>query len=237
MLAAADTLRSRGRTVSGLAVDGVFRAWLALGDETRPGARTALADLRTRGVRWLVMLTGDHARSAEAVSSELGLDVVHAELRPDDKSDLIGELALRRGPVAMVGDGVNDAPALARADVGIAMGAAGTRAALETATVALMGDDLGALPHAIDLARRTVGVVRQNLAISLGTVALLVVGVFTGSVHMAGGMLVHQLSVLLVILNALRLARPADRVRAARHRDGEGLRVGPGIGLDARRAG
>ena len=223
MLAAAEALQARGRTVSGLAVDGALRAWLALGDETRPGAQEALAGLRNHGVRWLAMLTGDHARSAEAVARELGLDVVHAELRPGDKSAVITELASSRGPVAMVGDGINDAPALARADVGIAMGAAGTRAALETATVALMGEDLRALPHAMGLARRTVRVVRQNLAIALGTVALLVAGVLAGSVHMAGGMLIHQLSVLLVILNALRLARPVRRTPAARH-GGRGVR-------------
>jgi Zn2+/Cd2+-exporting ATPase len=216
MRAAAEALQARGRTVSGLAVDGAFRAWLGLGDETRPGAREALAGLRTRGVRWLVMLTGDHARSAEAVAREVGIDTVHAELRPGGKSAVIEAIGSSRGPIAMVGDGVNDAPALAYADVGIAMGAAGTRAALETATVALMGEDLRALPHAIGLARRTVGVVRQNLAIALGTVALLVAGVLTGSVHMAGGMLVHQLSVLLVILNALRLARPVAPAAAAR---------------------
>ncbi|MBW6456157.1 MAG: cation-translocating P-type ATPase [Trueperaceae bacterium] len=235
-MTAAAALQDRGRTVSGLAVDGTLRAWLGLGDETRPGAREALAGLRRHGVRWLAMLTGDHARSAEAVARELGIDAVHAELRPGDKSDAITELASGRGPVAMVGDGVNDAPALARADVGIAMGAAGTRAALETATVALMGDDLRALPHAMGLARRTVRVVRQNLAIALGTVALLVAGVLAGSVHMAGGMLIHQLSVLLVILNALRLARPVRRTPAARRSVGGGRRVGPRIEPDAQAA-
>ena len=211
--AASTDLRSRGRTVAGLAVDGTFRAWFGVADEIRAHAREATASLRTNGVRHLVMLTGDHRRTAEAVAAEIGLDAVHAELLPEDKSDLIARLASDGGAVAMVGDGVNDAPALARADVGIAMGAAGTRAALETAPVALMGDDLRALPDAVALARRTVGVVRQNLAIALGTVAVLVAGVLAGEVHMAGGMLVHQASVLLVILNALRLAR-GRRVRA-----------------------
>jgi Zn2+/Cd2+-exporting ATPase len=236
MTEAADALRARGRTVSGLAVDGAFRAWLGIADETRPEAREALAALRTRGVRWLAMLTGDHAGSAAAVAQELGLDAVHAELRPGDKSTVITELASSRGPVAMVGDGVNDAPALARADVGIAMGAAGTRAALETATVALMGEDLRALPHAIGLARRTVGVVRQNLAIALGTVALLVAGVLAGSVHMAGGMLVHQLSVLLVILNALRLARRVELAPAAGRAGRSDPRLGSLIEPDVRGA-
>lgn len=222
MLAAAERLRARGRTVSGLAVDGVFRAWLGLGDETRPGAREALDRLRRQGVRRLAMLTGDHAHTAAAVAREAGIEVVHAELRPGDKRDVIARLASDRGPVAMVGDGVNDAPALARADVGIAMGAAGTRAALETATVALMGEDLRALPHALGLARRTVRVVGQNLAIALGTVAVLVAGVLAGTVHMAGGMLIHQLSVLLVILNALRLARPVRRAAVAARGAGAG---------------
>lgn len=115
------------------------------------------------------------------------------------------------------------APALAEADVGIAMGAAGTRAALDTAPVALMGDDLRTLAEGVGLARRTVRVVQQNLFIALGTVALLVAGVLTGQVHMAGGMLVHQASVLLVIVNALRLAGPGPRGEAA----GRTVRIPP----------
>lgn len=199
-------IRDRGRTVAGVARGAELLAWFGLADEVRPHAREALAALRELGVRRLVVLTGDHRRTGAAVAAELGLDEVFAELRPEDKVDRIAEAMAAGGPVVMVGDGVNDAPALASADVGVAMGAAGTRAALETAPVALMGDDLRALPEAVRLSRATVRVVRQNLVIALGTVAVLVAGVLAGKVHMAGGMLVHQASVLAVIVNALRLA-------------------------------
>ena len=212
-----EELQARGRTVAGIARAGELLGWIGLDDEVRPHAAEAVEALRAIGVGRLVMLTGDNRRSGEAVAAELGLDEVHAQLFPVAKSDLVGRLAAADGPVAMVGDGVNDALALARADVGIAMGAAGSRAALETAGVALMGDDLRALPKAIELARRTVAVTRQNLAIALGTVGLLIVGVLAGEVHMAGGMLLHQASVLLVILNALRLSRqPRERSEAPR---------------------
>ena len=204
---ALDGVRGRGRTVAGVARDDEVLAWIGLADEVRPHAHEALAALRSLGARRLVMLTGDHHRTGAAVAAALGIDEVHAELRPEDKVDRIAALTAEGGPVVMVGDGVNDAPALALADVGVAMGAAGTRAALETAPVALMGDDLRALPKAVRLSRATVRVVRQNLAIALGTVTVLVVGVLAGRVHMAGGMLVHQASVLAVIVNALRLAR------------------------------
>ena len=213
---ALDELRERGRTVAGVAVDGTFRGWIALADEVRDSAAEAIASLREAGVRKLVMLTGDGQASGEAVAGGLGLDAVHAELLPQAKAEMVGALASAGEVVAMVGDGVNDAPALARADVGIAMGAAGTRAALETATIALMGDDLRVLPQVIGLARRTAGVIRQNLAIALGTVVVLVAGVLAGEVHMAGGMLLHQASVLLVILNALRLARVGSSVANSR---------------------
>jgi len=212
--AALDGVRSRGRTVAGVAQDGELLAWIGLADEVRPHAREALATLRQLGARRLVMLTGDHRRTGAAVAAELGIDEVHAELRPEDKVDRIAQLTADGGPVVMVGDGVNDAPALALADVGVAMGAAGTRAALETAPVALMGDDLRALPEAVRLSRATVRVVRQNLAIALGTVAVLLAGVLAGRVDMAGGMLVHQASVLVVILNALRLASHPAAKRA-----------------------
>ncbi|MEX2502681.1 MAG: HAD-IC family P-type ATPase, partial [Trueperaceae bacterium] len=188
----------------------------ALADPVRGGARDAIAALRTVGVRRVVMLTGDHRRAGETVAAALDLDEVHADLSPTDKADRIATLANDpRDLVAMVGDGVNDAPALARADVGVAMGAAGTHAALETAPVALMGDDLRGLADAVRIARRTVRVVHQNLAIAVGTVALLLAGVLAGEVHMAGGMLIHQASVLIVILNALRLARPIRPLRRA----------------------
>ena len=153
------------------------------------------------------MLTGDAAAPARAVGDAHGLEEVHASMLPDDKLARVKALQEEGYVVAMVGDGVNDAPALAAADVSVAMGAAGSDVALETADVALMRDDLGRLAEAIRIARATRRNIRQNLVIALGTVALLLVGVLQGSVHMANGMLVHEASVLLVTLNAMRLLR------------------------------
>ncbi|MGO1901667.1 MAG: HAD-IC family P-type ATPase, partial [Brachybacterium sp.] len=154
-----------------------------------------------------VMLTGDNRRVAEAVAAEVGVDEVRGQLLPEDKLVAVQQLQREGYTVAMVGDGVNDAPALATADIGVAMGAAGTGVAIETADIALMKDDLLKLPQAIGLARSTVSVMRQNIAIALLTVVALLIGVFGGGVTMAIGMLVHEGSVLLVIVNAMRLMR------------------------------
>lgn len=151
------------------------------------------------------MLTGDARRVAEGVGAEVGVDEIHAELLPEDKLAAIAALQRAGHVVAMVGDGVNDAPALATADIGVAMGAAGTGVAIETADIALMQDDLLKLPQALGLARRTVRVMHQNIALAVLTVLALLAGVFAGGVTMAVGMLIHEASVLLVIVNAMRL--------------------------------
>ena len=153
------------------------------------------------------MLTGDNQRVAEAVAGQVGVDEIHAGLLPEDKLDIVTQLQRQGHVVAMVGDGVNDAPALATADIGVAMGAAGTGVAIETADIALMKDDLLKLPQAVRLARRTVANMRQNIVIALVTVAVLLAGVLLGGVTMAVGMLVHEFSVLAVIINAMRLLR------------------------------
>lgn len=140
-----------------------------------------------------------------AIGDRVGISEVHARMLPDDKLAWIREQQEQGNVVAMVGDGVNDAPALALADVGIAMGAAGSDVALETADVALMTDEPSRIATAFRISRKTVTVIRQNLAIAMITVALLLLGVLTGNVNMAGGMLVHELSVLVVILNGMRL--------------------------------
>jgi Cd2+/Zn2+-exporting ATPase len=135
-------------------------------DQLRTPSRQVIADLHDLGVQRVMMLTGDHEHVARAIGSAAGVDDVRAQLLPHDKSAAVAELAKHAGPVAMVGDGINDAPALAVADVGIAMGASGTTVALETADVALMADELDKLPAAIRLARRAMRVVHQNVALS-----------------------------------------------------------------------
>ena len=165
-------LEARGQTPIILS-DGVrVLGILGVEDEIREGARASLAALRGAGITPLVLLTGDVSRTAEAVSRQVGADEVRAQLLPDEKVRVVQELVRRHGAVGMVGDGINDAPALAAATVGIAMGAAGTDAAIETADVALMRDDLHQIPVAISLGRRTLRIVRINIALSLATKAV-----------------------------------------------------------------
>ncbi len=152
------------------------------------------------------MLTGDNERTGRAIAAEVGIDEVWGGLKPEDKVVRIREMAART-TVAMVGDGVNDAPALAEASVGIAMGAAGTDVALETADVALMADDLEKLPKAILLAQRNRQIVRQNLALSCVVISVLVIGALTGSFSLPVAVLAHEVSELLVIGNGLRMLR------------------------------
>lgn len=213
---AVEGFRTRGETAMTVAVDGRVVGVIAVADRVREGAEEMVARLHRSGISRVVMLTGDDERVAGAMGSRVGVDEVHAGLLPEDKLDLIAGLQREGEVVAMVGDGVNDAPALAGADIGVAMGAAGSAVAVETADIALMSDDLLALPRAIRLARSTVSVMRQNIAIALVTVAALLAGVLLGGVTMALGMLVHEASVLVVIVNALRLVRPRPQ-RGARH--------------------
>ncbi|MEO7126013.1 MAG: cation-translocating P-type ATPase [Nakamurella sp.] len=205
--AAATRLAAAGRTPMIVAVDGYAVGVVAVADEVRPDAVEMVKRLHSAGVRRVVMLTGDVSPVAQAVAEATGIDEVHAGLLPQDKLEVIAEFQRRGYIVAMVGDGVNDAPALATADIGVAMGAAGSAVAVETADIALMGDDLLRLPEAISLARRTVRTMRQNIVIAVATVLALLLGVIFGGMTMAIGMLVHEASVLLVIGNAMRLLR------------------------------
>ena len=205
--AGVDRLAGLGRTPMVVALDGRVIGVVAVADRLRTDAKEMIARLHETGVKKVVMLTGDNQRVAEAVAAEVGVDEVRAQLLPEDKLTVVQQLQAEGYTVAMVGDGVNDAPALAAADIGVAMGAAGTGVAIETADIALMKDDLLKLPQAIGLARRTVAVMRQNIAIALITVVALLAGVFAGGITMAIGMLVHEASVLLVIVNAMRLLR------------------------------
>ncbi|XAS74971.1 cation-translocating P-type ATPase [Dermatophilaceae bacterium Sec6.4] len=200
-------LAEGGRTPMVVALDCVTLGVIAVADQLRPDAAAMVTALHRNGVDRIVMLTGDDARVARAVGGATGIDDIRAGLLPEAKLDAVRALQDEGYVVAMVGDGVNDSPALATADVGVAMGAAGSDVAMETADLALMSDNMLHLPDAIRLARLTVRNMRQNLVIALVTVALLLAGVLAGGVTMAIGMFVHEASVLVVILNAMRLLR------------------------------
>ncbi|MFB6082210.1 MAG: heavy metal translocating P-type ATPase [Halanaeroarchaeum sp.] len=197
---------SMGETPVHVAIDGETVGAISLKDEVREAAPGVVADLEAAGVR-TVMLTGDNERTARAVGESVGIDDVRAELLPEDKQRVIEELREDGEVVAMVGDGINDAPSLATADVGIAMGAAGTDTAIETADMALMADDLERIPYPVSLSKATRWNIYENVGIAVLTVSLLLAGVLTDVVHLAGGMLVHEGSVLVVILNGMRLLR------------------------------
>ena len=226
--AALSRLLEAGQTPILVAVDGKLIGLLGMSDMAREGAKEAIARLRNIGIGRVVMLTGDQHGAAQAIAREIGIDEVHAGLMPEDKLELIRRMKADGAHVAMVGDGINDAPALAAADTSIAMGAAGSDVAIETADIALLKDELGKIPEAMAISRATLGNMRQNLVIALLTVAGLLAGVFSGHVHMAGGMLVHQLSVLIVIANGMRLLRvpgtskPATAARRGRGRTAVG---------------
>ena len=209
--AAVDELQQAGRSTVVVRYDGTFIGVFGIADRPREGVKEVLKRLRALGVSPLVMLSGDNSFVAEAIGKEVGVDSVRGNLLPEDKVTAIRELVAKHGQVGMVGDGVNDAPALAKATIGIAMGGAGTAAALETADVALMADDLGKLPFAVGLARQTRRIIVQNLVASLSVIALLVVATTTGLVGMGAAVAVHEGSTLLVIGNALRLLMFSDR--------------------------
>jgi Cd2+/Zn2+-exporting ATPase len=195
---------TQGRTVVVLGDD---EPWglIAIADTVRPEAAAAVRQLKAAGIERVVLLTGDNATVANSLGAALGVDEVCAELLPHQKVDAIKDLQTRYGPVAMVGDGVNDAPALATAALGVAMGAAGTDVALESADVLLMGDDLGRLPGALALARRARRIIRQNLVFAFAVMATLMVLAMVGNVALPLGVVGHEGSTLLVVANGLRL--------------------------------
>jgi Cd2+/Zn2+-exporting ATPase len=199
-----DAQERQGRTVVAL---GNEQPWglIAIADTMRPEAAAAVAQIKRLGVERVVLLTGDNEQVATALGTALGVDEVRAELLPHEKVEAITELQARYGPVAMVGDGVNDAPALATATLGVAMGAAGTDVALESADMLLMGDDLGRLPGALALARRARAIVRQNLAFAFGVMATLMVLALFGEIPLPLGVVGHEGSTLIVVANGLRL--------------------------------
>jgi Zn2+/Cd2+-exporting ATPase len=194
----------QGRTV---VILGDEEPWglIAIADTVRPEAADAVAQLKRTGVRRVVLLTGDNMNVATAMGNTLGVDEVRAELLPHQKVEAIKELQARYGPVAMVGDGVNDAPALATAALGVAMGAAGTDVALESADVLLMGDDLARLPGALGLARWARTIIRQNLTFAFAVMAILMILALVGNIALPLGVVGHEGSTLIVVANGLRL--------------------------------
>jgi Cd2+/Zn2+-exporting ATPase len=180
---------------------------LAIADTIRPEARSAIARMHEAGLRHVVMLSGDNTKTARAIAQEAGIDEAYGDLLPDDKIAKVKELAAKYGSVGMIGDGVNDAPALAVANVGIAMGAAGTDAAIETADVALMRDDLGMVPEAILLGRRTLGMIRFNICFALAIKAVFLLLAIFGLTSLWFAILADTGATLIVTANALRLLR------------------------------
>lgn len=203
------TLRDQGRTSMVVRQGDKDLGAIGLMDTPRAAAKAALARLRAMGIRRMIMISGDHQKVAEAIAKEVGLDEAWGDLMPQDKVEAIKKL---RGEekVAMVGDGVNDAPAMASATVGVVMGAAGSDVAMETADVALMADDLSNLPFAVGLSRRTRSVILQNVVVSLGIVAVLVPATIFG-LGIGPAVAVHEGSTLLVVFNALRLLAYQDK--------------------------
>jgi len=209
--AAYDRLEGEGKTVVLIGTDAAVIGFIALSDEIRENARSTVADIRSKGIR-TVMLTGDNERVGEAVARRIGIDECHAGLLPEEKVAMVERLMDRYGLVVMVGDGVNDAPALARADVGVAMGAIGSDVAIDAADIVVMEDDISRVAYLVALSEKTISVVRQNVAtalvVKLGIAALAVPGLVTLWMAVAFGDMGLSLA---VIANALRIGRPGQR--------------------------
>ena len=218
-----EAMSQGGRTVVVIGNETHVCGLIALADAVRPEVRATLHALREAGLRHIVMLTGDNQETAQAIAAETGVDEVHAGLLPVDKVTAVEELVARYGSVAMVGDGVNDAPALGRASVGIAMGAAGSDAAIETADIALMSDDLSKLPWLVRHSRRTLAIIRQNIVSSLSVKVIFVILTFAGYASLWAAIAADMGVSLLVVFNALRLL-------ASRETTGGMLTVQPDTG-------
>ncbi|GAX04939.1 cation-transporting ATPase [Secundilactobacillus pentosiphilus] len=193
-----------GSSVVMVAVDGALKLILGVSDTIRPGIKEQLQALRDHGAKHLVMLTGDNKITAQYVAEQIGLDEVHAELLPEEKVEYIKKFKDQGRTVAFVGDGINDSPAIATAQIGIAMGS-GTDVAIETSDVVLMQSSFEALVHAYSLSKKTVINTKENIAIAIGVVIFLLIGLILGFIYMASGMFVHEASILVVIFNAMRL--------------------------------
>lgn len=208
-------MSSAGSTVVVIGTDDHVCGFVALADAVRPEAAVAIAQIRRAGIEHVIMLTGDNRGTAEAIARQTNVDEVHSELLPADKVEAVEELVRRYQSVAMIGDGVNDAPAMGRATLGIAMGAVGTDAAVEAGDVALMSDDLLKLPWLIQHARRTLRIIRQNVTVSLGVKAVFVILTFAGHASLWAAIAADMGVSLLVIANALRLLTAGQRASNA----------------------
>lgn len=197
-------LQAGGQSTVIMAVDGQVQLMFGIADTIRPGVKDSLAALKAQGIKKLVMLTGDNQLTAQAVADELNLDEVHANLLPEEKVEYVKKLKADGNTVAFIGDGINDSPSIANADIGIAMGS-GTDVAIDTSDVVLMQSSFPALVHAHGLAKKTVLNTRENIFIAIATVAFLLIGLVFGYIYMASGMFVHEASILVVIFNAMRL--------------------------------
>ncbi|MFC5997729.1 heavy metal translocating P-type ATPase [Quadrisphaera sp. GCM10027208] len=206
LAAEVERMQQAGATAVLIEENGTVLGAVAVRDELRPEAAQVVAQLRRDGYH-VTMLTGDNTLTATALAREVGIDEVHADLRPEDKAALVAQLRTQRR-TAMVGDGVNDAPALATADLGIAMGAMGTDVAIETADVALMGEDLRHLPQAFAHARRARRIMLQNVGLSLAIIIVLMPLALTGVLGLAAVVLVHEVAEVVVIANGVRAGRP-----------------------------
>ncbi|MEO0406614.1 MAG: heavy metal translocating P-type ATPase [Cyanobacteria bacterium P01_A01_bin.135] len=207
LLQASQRLEQEGKTVIWVSQRQRVLGLLAVADQVRPSAPSLLNKLRQLGISATVMLTGDNEATAQTVGQFIGVDAVYANLLPEDKVTAVQQLQQKYRTVAMVGDGINDAPALAQASVGIAMGGAGSDVALETADIVLMADRLEKLEQAISIGKRARRIIRQNIAIALTSIALLMVANFFGELTLPAGVLGHEGSTLLVTLNGLRLLK------------------------------
>ena len=187
-----------------MSIDGKHVATFLLMDDLKEDAKQAMKDLKKLGIKELVMLTGDNQKTAQYIGHQLGFDAIIAEVLPQDKSDYVKKYQQEGKKVAFVGDGINDGPALALADIGIAMGS-GTDVALETSDAVLMNDQLTSFVDALQLVKKTKRISTQNIAIAIGTVILLLIGLIAGYVHMSIGMFIHEASILLVTINAILL--------------------------------
>lgn len=202
-----ENLQNEGKTVILVGTPKQILGLIAVSDQPKENARKAISKLKELGIKKIVMLTGDNKVTGEAIGRSIGVDEVRAELMPEDKISAIKALQEGHSAVAMVGDGVNDAPALAQADVGVSMGVAGTDVALETADIALMADDLDQLVYMIKISRKAVSVIKQNIAFSLGVVAFLVISALFGWMPLTTGLILNEASALVIIANGVRLLK------------------------------